>query len=159
MHIRKKLLGAELFCLYTVLYTPPGIPHGMLGIMYHFFQVLFCAFYDHFLCGSLPWEQLHNSQDILEVKQKISAHELYHEIPQEFSVFPGYCCSLSFNGKPDCDCFFNLFYDCLSLSEGLACPRHLWFDWDVADGQPKVVQSKGSTFKDHKNKTSKHPMQ
>ena len=70
----------------------------------------------YFLWGFLPWEE-EDEQSILESKQSITTHNLFLGLPMEFCAFFKHCCSLSFEGKPKYDHFYDLFNNLL-LQEG-----------------------------------------
>ena len=63
----------------------------------------------YFLWGSLPWQGLKKRGAILERKRTIMTHHLFLDLPVEFCTFFEHCRSLSFNGKPNYDHFYNLF--------------------------------------------------
>jgi serine/threonine protein kinase len=88
-------------------------------------------FFFYFFWGFLPWQGL-GKKDMLESKQTISAHNLFHELPTEFRAFLEHCRSLSFDGKPNYDHFLTLF-DNLSSRE--VFQSDMAFDWDVAGGK------------------------
>jgi hypothetical protein len=67
---------------------------------------------------------------MLESKQTISAHDLFHKLPMEFCAFLEHCRSLSFDGKPNCNHFLSLFDNLLSREE---FQGNTTFNWDVTD--------------------------
>lgn len=81
----------------------------------------------YFLCGFLPWQG--PQKDILALKQGITSHDIYCELPVEFRTFLESCRSLSFHDKPNYDQYLNLFNN-LFLKQGF--DSNLVFDWDVA---------------------------
>jgi serine/threonine protein kinase len=82
----------------------------------------------YFLWGFLPWQGLgQDAQSILESKQRITTHDLFLGLPVEFRTFFEYCRSLSFDGKPNYDRFYNLFNNLL-LREGFTSDMAFEFD-------------------------------
>jgi serine/threonine protein kinase len=79
----------------------------------------------YFLCGFLPWQD--TKKDILTLKQGITSHNIFHELPVEFRTFLEACRSLAFHDKPNYDQYYNLFHDLL-LRRGFESDRV--FDWD-----------------------------
>ncbi|KAH9010839.1 kinase-like protein [Lactarius pseudohatsudake] len=97
----------------------------------------------YFLRGHLPWQGLPpGSQDIVECKQQTTPRDLCHGLPVEFCTFLEYCCSLSFEKKPDYGYISGLF-DGLSLREGFQ--HDSAFDWDGTNNkQPHNSPAKGT---------------
>ena len=83
----------------------------------------------YFLWGFLPWQGLRARKAILESKRTITAHKLFLDLPAEFHSFFVHCHSLTFDGKPNYDHFYNLFGNLL-LREGFQLD--MAFDWDAA---------------------------
>jgi serine/threonine protein kinase len=81
----------------------------------------------YFLCGFLPWQG--QRKDILTLKQGITSHNIFHELPVEFRTFLESCRSLAFHDKPNYDQYLNLFNN-LFLRQGFE--NDLVFDWEVA---------------------------
>ena len=85
----------------------------------------------YFFWGILPWQGL-SEEAILESKRTITTHKLFLGLPAELCTFFEHSRSLSFDGKPDYDYFYNLFGD-LILREGFHLDMP--FDWGVASGK------------------------
>ena len=90
----------------------------------------------YFLWGYLPWEE-EDERSILESKQSITTHHLFLGLPTEFCAFFEHCRSLSFEGKPNYDYFYDLFNNLL-LREGFR--SDMAFDFDVAAPGSKIKQ-------------------
>jgi serine/threonine protein kinase len=86
----------------------------------------------YFLWGFLPWQGLSDGEAILESKRTITTHKLFLDLPAELHTFFEHSRSLSFDGKPNYDYFYDLFGD-LTLREGFHLDMP--FDWDVASGK------------------------
>ncbi|KAH9008034.1 kinase-like protein [Lactarius deliciosus] len=97
----------------------------------------------YFLRGHLAWQGLPpGSQDIVKCKQRTTPRNLCHGLPVEFCTFLEYCCSLSFEKKPDYGYISGLFDD-LSLREGFQ--HDSAFDWDGTNNeQPRDSPAKGT---------------
>lgn len=80
----------------------------------------------YFLWGFLPWQGAAEGHDILEGKRGITRHDLFHKLPVEFRMFFEHCRTLSFDGRPDYDHYYNIFDDLL-FREGLQ--SDMAFDW------------------------------
>ena len=92
----------------------------------------------YFLWGSLPWQGAAEEQDILEGKRGITGHDLFHKLPVEFCMFFEHCRTLSFDGRPDYDHYYNLF-DALLFREG---PRSdMAFNWVNAGSEIRKRQN------------------
>ncbi len=110
----------------------------------------------YFLWGFLPWQGLRKDKAICESKHAITTHKLFLDLPVEFRTFFEHYCSLSFNGKPNYDHFYDLFGNLL-LQEGSQID--MAFDWDVilAGGKnrwgcasmSKAIQHKGDYSPKH----------
>jgi serine/threonine protein kinase len=83
----------------------------------------------YFLWGYLPWQGLTKGEAVLKRKRAITTHKLFLGLPVEFRAFFEHCRSLSFDGKPDYDHFYDLFGD-LMLQEGFQLD--MAFDWNDA---------------------------
>ena len=87
----------------------------------------------YFLWGFLPWQALGQQKHaILESKQRITTFKMFEELPAEFRIFLEHSRSLTFEGKPDYDHFYDLFNNLLS-QKGFR--NDMVFDWDVASGK------------------------
>jgi hypothetical protein len=80
----------------------------------------------YFLCGFLPWQG--RRKDILALKQGITSHDMFQELPVEFHTFLKSCRSLAFDDKPNYNQYLNLF-NTLFLQQGFE--NNPVFDWDV----------------------------
>ena len=76
----------------------------------------------YFLCGSLPWQG--RRKDILALRQGITSHNMFRELPVEFRTFLESCRSLSFHDKPNYKEYLNLFNN-LFLRQGFDSNRFL----------------------------------
>jgi serine/threonine protein kinase len=63
----------------------------------------------YFICGFLPWQG--PRKDIFALKQGITSHNMFSELPVEFRTFLESCRSLSFHDKPNYDQYLNLFHN------------------------------------------------
>ncbi len=79
----------------------------------------------YFVRGSLPWQGM--GQNIHVVKQSITSHSMFKELPAEFLIFLQHCRSLAFDDKPNYDYYLNLFNNLLPEA-----PR-LTSDWLSGD--------------------------
>ena len=87
----------------------------------------------YFLWGFLPWQGLGlDGDDIVESKRGITSLPLFQGLPLELRTFFDHCRSLSFDGKPNYDHFFQLF-NSLLVKEGFQ--DNVEFDWDRADAE------------------------
>ena len=94
----------------------------------------------YFLRGSLPWQHLSGSKDIVKHKRARSS-KLCHGLLAEFSIFLEYSRSLGFEDKPDYG-YINDIFKNLSSREGLQdAVAFDWGDWDGADEQPQSPAS------------------
>jgi serine/threonine protein kinase len=80
----------------------------------------------YFLHGFLPWQE--TKKDIHTLKQEITSHDIFHELPVEFQTFLEACRSLGFHNRPNYDQYYNLFHDLLLWRE---FESNLVFDWDI----------------------------
>ena len=88
----------------------------------------------YFVHGSLPWQGM--GQNIHAVKQGITLHHMFKELPAEFLIFLQHCRSLAFDDKPNYDYYLNLFNNL--LPEGLQ--SNPTFDWISSDEWRCAVQ-------------------
>ncbi len=111
----------------------------------------------YFFWGFLPWQGLRARKAILKSKHTITTHKLFLDLPVEFHTFFEHCRSLSFDGKPNYDHFYNLFGNLL-LREGFQLD--MAFDWDVAGGKNQLSCTDKSGALQHKRDHSpKHVTQ
>jgi hypothetical protein len=62
-------------------------------------------------------------QNIHVLKQSITSHPMFKELPAEFLIFLQHCRSLAFDDKPNYDYYLNLFNNLLPEAP------HLTSDW------------------------------
>jgi hypothetical protein len=85
----------------------------------------------YFVHGSLPWQGV--GHDIHAVKQGITSHAMFREIPVAFLTFLRYCRSLAFDDKPNYGYYVSLFNKLLQedLQKNPTIPT---FDWVLSGG-------------------------
>ncbi len=119
----KKGIGFTGTPTFASIHSHLGLELGRRDDLESLAYILF-----YFLWGFLPWQGLRKDKAICESKHAITTHKLFLDLPVEFRTFFEHCHSLSFDGKPDYDHFYDLFGNLL-LQEGSQID--MAFDWDV----------------------------
>ena len=124
----KKGLGLVGTAAFASINSHLGLELGRRDDLESLAYILF-----YFLWGFLPWQGLGpKGQGILNSKQGITTHALFHGLPPELRTFFEHCRSLSFEDKPNYDHFCDLF-DSLLAKEGFQ--GDVEFDWNLADAK------------------------
>src|SRR5215471_16039458 len=112
MHVHipfKKDLGPIRTASFASINSLLGLELGRQDDLESLAYILF-----YFLWGSLPWQgSWTEAREILESKQSITSLDAFHRLPLEFRMFFEHCRSLSFDGKPDYEHFYQVFQDLL----------------------------------------------